>query len=1688
MVTEVQSIDDTYFDDDQVNTDYFEEEVVKRKLDPIKASESALITSILAEGGLTESAIDNTQIETNFILFGDDPTYQQVVADEKNSWKKAILEVGPKGLLEEDDTVGFLKSLDESLKTVDKLPERPMLVTSAAELLSNPNEDYGFLFEEVMAQVAVDQSLSRMLEEAEDKVPWTFGDWVELLTISPATERAFYGDVLSKIGLYEGATDYAFRAPHAERVANWIREGKSVEETKERLRMFIDAAIESGDNGIFSSDFLLNVRDQLQYANDTSALNDIFEMFVIADIKDIARGLKYLGTWVLSQFSRRSGKVDAKAISDAEEITREMVDIILPRRKLIKLENMKVDPVAAAVGKAIPPLRGSTDSLLDTVYKSNPQLVGSLVRTTAPEDLPQALQRAGITPEKLATRFSPGNGTEGGGMHISRLRGNESAMPVVSPYSSISQELLDQIENTARQSLYTPAEVRRGVDREIEELRRASNGVLQPQNTKFDIFDETDEISIVAQFGKTADKGYSTIEEAQFALSRLMGVDNGRIVARVKGSGAPAKPLSELKADPNAVTRSSTGNLLEKWTLPDGSSYELYQTGESFKSVVTSADGVVSTTRHRHHEAALKNKVRKTFEESEGLVKKSADELIVLDDLEYLVEANFRHTLVPMDANVFGDRIAGAGLPLLDYAIPYSMRISDEMFNTITSFVGRGDAVADKMTEILKPLRRLRGGYKPGSEGEIVNKLLIYGDEMGVVFTKQSANDYLGGRLNNRIWNAYKASREYFDIMHEVRNKREYLSLHSDGFRSLVGPDGKVLSDSKGAYFGKAADRADITNVRSIVDDTGKPVEWTADLFDKVQEAGGVIVKTHRDITYDGENYFNFVLLNKTDQVKPLTPTPLTKRTGHVDVMYRPEDSMLKRTLTSKKHIGGTGAVVKMKREITLNGLRSEREDTVGIFANEYQANQWISMRDPDGELGLYSELTRERSQLLGLSDTPDLSGIPSHAMGRGERLYGPKGPAEILNPLEVIESSFGEIRRTLNNDVIDILKQRFMRTYSEYTTDPSTFRFPSSVDELVSKIRKEHSDKLPAAREFFKFIHNQETALSGRKNSKLMDAWLQYANSLYTKDGGSLSWLGQAMESVSGRKFIAIVAKANQLTAIAGRVLFQAMASFTQAWTMAARDPILFGRTISGSIGTISGLLLRKVKPEGYDTLMDFFGWMNGMDGKTFRRYLDQIAESGIVSTDISDDVISILLDATKIQAGNLDVLTAAFWKNTPRYGVKALTLPIDGSIMLNKIMGYVHATNMYRRDRGSLDGIFSNVGRDRIRGDMDKLTFTQSRTDQFTYQQNELSMAFQFMHHVHKMWLNTYLAPIYGTGKTITDMVLRRKFDLSEKVTNSIYADTKAQALITFGMATAMFGARQYLPDNGISLEDKLSEYPKEARVAILDGMFNLGFHQWWRETFNVAERFAASDFHRDFFNFIFNEDASVNLFGPSTMLFDNLAEVKDWVINHHSNQAMSTEDFLDGLGTRVLRIFAGYRDDEKAEIVKNLGIYPTSSGMNIAEINPDAHWAIRFSLTPMSAILYRDTQEMITNDREFVDKVVGSLAKDYASWVARNPNATPEETQAEIVKMYQWLPAVLGYTRVERIEYAKKKLADYLINPDDPAVARQIKSLFQVSGDVHEAMLRLRLIKEQYPELVDDHLIQYLEKEYETIKENK
>src|SRR5690554_7672720 len=122
MVTEVQSIDDTYFDDDQVNTDYFEEEVVKRKLDPIKASESALITSILAEGGLTESAIDNTQIETNFILFGDDPTYQQVVADEKNSWKKAILEVGPKGLLEEEDTVGFLKSLDESLKTVDKLP------------------------------------------------------------------------------------------------------------------------------------------------------------------------------------------------------------------------------------------------------------------------------------------------------------------------------------------------------------------------------------------------------------------------------------------------------------------------------------------------------------------------------------------------------------------------------------------------------------------------------------------------------------------------------------------------------------------------------------------------------------------------------------------------------------------------------------------------------------------------------------------------------------------------------------------------------------------------------------------------------------------------------------------------------------------------------------------------------------------------------------------------------------------------------------------------------------------------------------------------------------------------------------------------------------------------------------------------------------------------------------------------------------------------------------------------------------------------------------------------------------------------------------------------------------------------------------------------------------------------------
>ena len=1720
---------DNYFQEDsQPVVDYFEESMQKRPKRPVKAAEMSTIAALLTN---QQAALDDdTQMvsEYNLLTLGGDPTVSQAERMVKDELKSASMQAGKLVVSEDEDVLESLASIDEQVKSIDRMSGEPLLKTIAAEALASPDKDFSDLFSGVLNSTAVENELSNMLAEAEENVDMEFLDWVELFTISPVTERTFRGEVLGKLGIGTPGVNYAFRAPHAEMVVQWIRNAPSVQDQKDRTKLLIDTVMQSGDNGIYSLDMLEQVRNNLDTGSDSAALDDLLEAFVIADIKDIGRGLKYLATKALNVFSKGGIKRDAKAISDAEEVVKDVVDSFVPTGGS-SIPSPRMNPVALAVGEAVRPQRGMVGSTMDNLYIYNPETVGSLITETNPQNLTRILNRSGITPEELSTRFSPANGYEGRGMHMSWLTGADSGSYLVSKYDNIDPQVVQQWQALGRRSMYTGEELANAADRVTESFRRSSNGVLQPQMTRIARgSEETDVLEVQSLFGKTKDKGYKSIQEAEYALGRLIGADNGEILARRVGTKDQPVKLGDLGPRPHprfseeamryARNEANTFNpkerlisltpqqflkLAKRLDTPSAAKLRRLEGVSEFDDVPYlkarfTKSGNLKIIGHEGRHRAIKLteegvkdmpvRIRiegKYWSKVEELPKHMLGEdagkikfpSTTWDEspegAEYFVSSTSRTPLVPMDANPFGENIWGGHGMGLTYVLPYSNRISEEMFNKLAAVTGRSGALASSMLEMFKPIRKVKGKQ----ERNAVNSLLVHGDENGLVFTKQSANQYLGGQLNDRIWNAYKASREFFDFLWHMENQKEFVKLSAEGMKTLRAGD-TVISDSKGALFGRPVMEGEFksADVDAVLDEAGNVLEYTDDLYSKVVDEGGTILRLNREATNDRANYYNYMVIRDVDSIKPLTVNPLPRRTGHVDLRYLERDPAWKQLFGFAK-AGGTGYVVRSTRDAIIDGKAGTRNETIAIVGTKTEAEDWIaSNADEFEDVELSVVPTRETRSEIGLTDATNLSGVPVHSLGRGQRLYGPKGLAEVQDPLESLEAAMGSVRGLLNTDVLDYYKSKFIAEYAEEMGD--TPRFPANADE-AKQLGVE-------AEKWYEWIRSVEDGLYGKTNGIFFDSmrrqahdWINSGDSVYAKLGEITNISAGAMEGS-----VKLLSQLNVLTTITGRMLYQIVGNASQSIFMLAESPRRFIKnTAFGGISVMSGLLLKSGRLKELDTskAMNVLGKSFGMTGDQFDKYLDDMMNSGMFEISIMDDLFSYVLDSTKATAGDMNMLSANFWKKLPSRGViRPLTMLPEQATKFNNMMAYVHSTFRQMQDKGAtVDDLFSTKVKNDIKADADRYTFTQNRVDMMPFQQNALMIPFQFVHHPWKMFMNTFLSPYAHAGSS----ALRVPFGgakLSDKVSRNIYASTRAQALITFGMTLGMFGIDDLIPEQvSAGLRTNMAEagVPQPLITALLDGAFNVGFEEWWGETFNISSRFSGADMPKQVLDFFFNEDGSVNILGPSQLFFKNLVNIGDIIRTQAGNEKMSSEEFYDRLSDETLNMFASYRDWERAMIVRNLGLYITSDGRQISEVNPDAWGAVALSLAPKSVENFWTNEEYLRKERELADKVVDSMLRAWIDWSKDNVEATSDEVSREMVRMMQTYGAIFQ-NNPEMKEYSDQRFMTRLLDRyEEPAVKSQIIKLFSVSSNKDEARKRIEAQLQQYPEWRDDPAVRYI-----------
>lgn len=1039
------------------------------------------------------------------------------------------------------------------------------------------------------------------------------------------------------------------------------------------------------------------------------------------------------------------------------------------------------------------------------------------------------------------------------------------------------------------------------------------------------------------------------------------------------------------------------------------------------------------------------------------VVRGSPELGVDLEPLEFFIETDMKHVFTAGDANPFKEKL-WSSMPVLDYLMPWSSRVKGSLFNSVNAYVDKGFEIGNQFRTLAQKVNMMKGDL----ESQQWTRLLMYGDQQGMEFTKEAARDYLG-KMSNRVWDAYQATRTTFNTMWEYRNLSHYKSLFENQMKSMYDDAGEHLADSRGKIF-----------VRPVTESPeGVSVAWdlstkqrvvlTGDTIAQVEKQGGVLARTSRQYEVsDGELYTHVIVSNRKN-VTALTPNVLNKRVGHVDLNYKPEGAFLSGLFRPKNEgKGGTAYRAVTSKNVLVDGVPTKRESTEALFATSREADEWIK-KQPNAADYVRME-TRETLSEVGVDTAGTLNRVPAHARGRGDRVKGVNGLADILSVEDTLAKTYSEARALFSVDAVNVQKNGFIKQLKKFLADGRDTRWDDDFNVYAAGF-KPGIDR--ATTEELRTAHNYIVALDRGINGKVVTPFLDrmrgFADSLRSSESKVSRGVGKGLQDLIEADALKALHVLNIGLFIAPRVLFQSAANAAGSLFLFSRDPIRFtAKTMPQTIAALIAISTR-TGPNS-KAVMKTMAKAFDMQPAEFEQYIDTMMRSGLMHSNLASDIQGAFADTVKVQAGRSHPLTATFWKSGLSKGVNALLLPQSLSADLAKMMSYIHSTGLYRSaNKGA--SVDTAAAKQKILGDAQKLSFTQNRADQFAYQQNALSLTFQFMQHVHKMFLETMIKPAVKG-------ILNKNIGIEGE---SIYANTRMQSLVTLGMVLGAFGLDG--PTSLLPGDDKIKELlnseqvPPAVRTLFLDGYLGLIHEAVYGERANVDARFSAIDFVASTASFLIDDEGNVNLLGPTSHMLGsaaNLIRTAGFVTKNAPQ--LSIDEVYDLLKQPVFRAIPALKDIQKARIVRNMGMYTTGNGRLVAEVNPDSWNSVLLSLAPEKALADYEAMSMSKETEKDVKDLVTNVNLMFLNRLAEFPKdqITGEMLVNEIATAYKVIE--LAYNgEPTLLNQAKRTFHQYMFDPRGEFLPEYVETLVQDLTS-EQAIQKLKETRALYPASTD------------------
>ena len=1611
-----------FFDDSTEDTGFFDGVTARPPVPSTKAGERATLTGIEQDGGLEGlgseliPAIKN-ELEVYGLSSMEQESRARVRAGLKGPLTDAALETLE--VQTPEDAQEFVQTVKDEVTAVDMRDEVADMIVNTLDSLPPGSREYDIFYQDIVNKTLVDRTMSDILNTQVNK-EWEDTSGLDI-TLDFA-EAVFGGQIV---------TSRAFQT-----------------EVLDKLGLSSGSATEY----IFKADDVNSLFDYVKSGGSAEAQLERMEevIQIVADTEsplgeNIVYRMDFL-TNLREELEAQGGGAGVAAFDDILDAT-EVGFLAKGASQFLKVTGAKLFGSVASANKTLTPddvqyIQGVVQEAVDSLAPSQGRV--------------HPKGKMGVT-EIRAKGLRSERGTLLDAMAANNpetlnkiMNASQEAGEDITPYLGVSSE---------------------GLATKLTPVGTADSGV---HYTAVEKFNKLEQIS---------DFDYSSLDKSREEFNKLVNQQNvsdilteqeleGGVQTTIdriyKQSGGVLHPQSSWQA------LSKEGDFLKARVLfgQDGKSgYDTFEDAQYAARNLFSDSGRIT--------ARMKGGNAQVFE---------LDEVQDVDpaDLEYFVDVEVEHQVTSRDVNPLEGKV-DAYLPFHSYLVPFSGRVEKDIVDSALAYTDKASRISTTMQDFTKPIGKLKGK----KERDQWVRLLTHGDEHGITFTKAAAKEYLG-QMSDRVWDAYVGARSFYDGMAIVRNKAHRAGLSEQGYKGVRLQSGS-LKDDKGEVFGlPMANRPRIVqgdtdaltevNGTRIYDSTsGVPVDLTDEYLDAVYNSDKIVIRNHRPVHAAGE-LFDYAVVPRS-AVTDLPHKTMNVRTGHIDLNYLGEDGFFQKyvgRLFGTGHKGGTGAKLLRRTNVVRNGIQQEATEVVGIYRDTRQAEEAIQQL---GEDGLEVVSTREAVSELGVDDAGTKSNVPSHARGRGQRLLGPSGHAEIADVEESLGRALAEARRYTGMDSVNVLKNKFLRTYGRYLEDADK-GFPQDFARTRwrNRDKPEVQAKIRDAKAYHDYIKNQENALTGTIQVKFLEDLRASVATWKTEGGQFQEFIGDAAQSFLDRDFVKV---GTQLTAgvfIAARPLYQTLANAAQSAFLFAHNPVRFSTyTVPRTLAVLSGIMLRDTR-QG-NVMMRLLGKTMGMKGDEFKEYINSMVDSGLFSTSLVDDMFGLFDSNMKVIAGKNSLRSSEFWKSMLPGGglggraMSAAMLPQRVSTDFSNLLAYVHATGGYVKKHKGI-GVNTPFGKKTILGDARRLTYTQNRADQFTYQQNLMSIQLQFMQHVHKMFLNLVVDP------TVNVATLGKK-TLLRKGTNP-WGGTFAQSSMTLGTILAMFGLESRIGgENTVSLTENLEQagVTPDMIDIVMDGVLGKTTENMFGEELDLASRFSPIGFVSSSLGLMFTHDGALNLAGPAGSLWKTMGNMMEIGKAYHRDGEISDEEGALLLN-EAAKVFAGLKDYERYQIAMNFGEYRTTSGRKIADINPNAAIPILFSVPPKEVQRYYDTLDDVMDQQKSVQNVV----KAVNSYLLNEMNNEPWEAMdsEKVVQFMQkgFLLVDAAFTETPNAaREAKDQLAKEFINPEKDFMQKYaMKLVNRLSPE--DAVLRLKQIKQNNPEqsAVVDQLVQFLESELE------